>query len=241
MGPDDYAAEGSIKCNMSYEDDAELNKWFNTADFRRALSLGIERDQLNETFWLGLGTPTSMAPADSNKYNPGPEYRTMWATYEPKKANEMLDKIGLDKKDAQGFRLRQDGAGRLRLEVTTLGGQFVQFTQIMEVIRQQWTKIGIDLTFQERERSLAGKMAGANQTQLYAWLADGSEHLFTFPDHVFPYNAVQDAAGVLFAKWFQSGGAQGKEPPPKIKEVMDKFKQGFSAPEDERIKLGKEM
>ena len=237
----DYAGDCIIKFNRSYEDDAELNKWFNTTDFRRALSLGIERDQLNETFWLGLGTPTSMAPADSNKYNPGPEYRTMWATYDPKKANALLDQIGLDKKDSDGFRLRQDGSARLRLEITTLGGQFVQFTQIMEAIRQQWTKIGIELVVQERERSLAEKMAGANQTQLYAWLADGSEHLFTFPDHVFPYNAQLDAGGVLFAQWFQSGGTQGKEPPPKIREIMEKFKQGFTVPEEERIKLGKEI
>jgi peptide/nickel transport system substrate-binding protein len=241
LDPGDYAGDCIIKFNMSYEDDAELNKWFNTADFRRALSLGIDRDQLNEVFWLGLGTPTSMAPADNNKYNPGPEYRTMWAVYDPKKANDMLDKAGLTTRDDQGFRMRTDGTGRLRLEITTVGGQFVQFTKIMEMVRQQWTKIGVDLIVQERERSLAEKMAGSNQTQMYAWLADGSEHPFTFPDHIFPFNAALDAAGVLFAKWFQSGGKQGKEPPPKIKEVMDKFKQGFSAPEEERVKLGKEM
>jgi peptide/nickel transport system substrate-binding protein len=241
LDPGDYAGDCIIKFNRSYAADAELKKWFDTADFRRALSLGIDRDQLNETFWLGLGTPTSMAPADENKYNPGPQFRTMWATYDPKKANDMLDKIGLDKKDQQGFRLRQDGTGRLRMEITTLGGQFVQFTQIMEVIRQQWTKIGIDLTVQERERSLAEKMAGANETQLYAWLADGSEHLFTFPDHVFPYNASLDAAGVLYAQWFQSGGTKGDEPPPKIKEIMDKFRKGFTVPEEERVKLGKEI
>ncbi len=241
LDPGDYAGDCIIKFNRSYADDAELNKWFNTTDFRKALSLGIDRDQLNETFWLGLGTATSMAPADTNKYNPGPEYRNKWATYDPTQSNALLDKVGLDKKDAQGFRLRQDGTGRLRMEITTVGGQFVQFTQIMEVVRQQWTKIGIELNVQERERSLAEKMAGANQTQLYAWLADGSEHLFTFPDHVFPYNPTSEAAGVLFAQWFQSGGTQGQEPPPKIKEIMDKFKQGFTVPEDQRIKLGKEI
>jgi peptide/nickel transport system substrate-binding protein len=241
LDPGDYAGDCIIKFNRSYADDAELNKWFNTADFRRALSIGIDRDQLNETFWLGLGTSTSMAPADTNKYNPGPEYRTVWATYDPKKANDLLDKIGLDKKDDQGYRLRQDGSGRLRMEMTTVGGQFVQFTQIMEVVRQQWTKIGIEMVVQERERSLAEKMAGANQTQLYAWLADGSEHLFTFPDHVFPYNSLTEAGGVLFAQWFQSGGTQGTEPPPKIKEVMEKFKRGFAVPEEERVKLGKEI
>ena len=241
LDPGDYAGDCIIKFNRSLASDAELKKWFNDVDFRRALSLGIDRDQLNETFWLGLGTSTSMAPADSNKYNPGPEYRTMWATFDPRKSNDMLDKIGLDKKDDQGFRLRQDGTGRLRMEVTTVGGQFVQFTQIMEVIRQQWTKIGIELIVQERERTLAEKMAGANETQLYAWLADGSEHLFTFPDHVFPYNLLTEAGGVLFAQWFHSGGTKGEEPPPKIKQVMETFKAAFSAPEEERIKMGRDI
>ena len=41
-------------------------------DFRHALSLGIDRDQLNEAFWLGVGTPGSIAPApDSVPTAPG--------------------------------------------------------------------------------------------------------------------------------------------------------------------------
>ena len=100
----------------------------------------------------------------------------------------MLDKIGLAKKDAEGYRLRTDGKGRLRIEIMTLGGQFVQFTQIAEMIREQWKKIGIDLTVQEVERSLALKRTAANEQQLGAWNNDGSEHLFTFPLHVFPFD-----------------------------------------------------
>ena len=68
----------------------------------------------------------------------------MWSTLDVKKANEMLDKIGLDKKDA-----RASGCGR-----TARGGcasrsdlaPFLQYTQIAEMIREQWKKIGIDLT-----------------------------------------------------------------------------------------------
>src|SRR2546429_6906055 len=141
----------------------------NTTDFRRALALGIDRDQLNETFWLGTGTPSSVVPADGNKYNPGPQYRKLWATLDVKKANEMLDKIGLGKKDAEGFRLRSDGKGRLRIEIMTLGGQFVQFTQIAEMIREQWTRIGINLVVQEAERSLGPRRPAANEQQLGAW------------------------------------------------------------------------
>ena len=125
-----------------------------------------------------------------------------------------------------------DGKGRLRIEITTLGGQFLQFTQIAEMIREQWKKIGIDLNVQEVERSLAIKRAAANEQQLGAWNNDGSEHLFTFPVHVFPFNIENVAtSGPLYAKWFQSAGAQGKEPPPRLRELMEKFRQAFGVPE----------
>ncbi|PYN21340.1 MAG: twin-arginine translocation pathway signal [Candidatus Rokuibacteriota bacterium] len=242
LDPGDYGGDMIIKFNLNYDADGEIAKWFSTADFRRALALGIDRDQINETFWLGTGTPSSVVPADGNKYNPGPQYRKLWATLDVRKANEMLDKIGLAKKDAQGFRLRSDGKGRLRIEIMTLGGQFVQFTQIAEMIREQWKRIGIDLTVQEVERSLALKRTAANEQQLGAWNNDGSEHLFTFPLHVFPFElAAVASSGPLYVKWFHSAGAQGKEPEPKMRELMEKWKKAFGVPEKERIQLGKEV
>ena len=242
LDPGDYGGDMIIKFNLSYEADPEIAKWMNTTDFRRALALGIDRDQINETFWLGTGTPGSVVPADSNKYNPGPQYRKLWATLDVKKANEMLDKVGLAKKDGEGYRLRTDGKGRLRIEIMTLGGQFLQFTQIAEMIREQWKKIGIDLTVQEVERSLALKRTAANEQQLGAWNNDGSEHLFTFPLHVFPFEiATVASSGPLYAKWFQSAGTQGKEPPARMKELMEKFKRAYGVPEKERIELGKEV
>jgi len=242
LDPGDYGGDMIIKFNLNYDADPEIAKWFNTADFRRALALGIDRDQINETFWLGTGTPSSVVPADGNKYNPGPQYRKLWATLDVRKANEMLDKIGLAKKDAQGFRLRSDGKGRLRIEIMTLGGQFVQFTQIAEMIREQWKRIGIDLTVQEVERSLALKRTAANEQQLGAWNNDGSEHLFTFPLHVFPFElAAVASSGPLYVKWFHSAGAQGREPEPKMRELMEKWKKAFGVPEKERIQLGKEV
>jgi len=235
----DYGSDMIIKFNMSYEKDPELAKWMSNVDFRRALSLGIDRDQINETFWLGTGTPSSVVPADHNKYNPGPEWRSKWATLDVKMANEMLDKIGLDKKDAEGFRLRTDNGQRLRIELQTIGGQFVQYTRIGEVVREHWKKIGIDLVVNEVERSLGERLRGGNEEQLWAWNNDGSEHLFTFPDHVFPYSKT--GGSVLYADWFHSNGSQGKEPPPRLKEAYDMFKKSFGAEDAERVRLGKEI
>ena len=66
----------------------------------------------------------------------------------------MLDKLGLTKKDGEGYRLRTDGGGRLRLALTTYVG-FLPFTQIAEMIVEQWKKIGIRGEVQEMERGLA--------------------------------------------------------------------------------------
>ena len=38
-------------------------------------------------------------------------------------------------------------------------------------------------------------------------------------------------AGPLYAKWFNSAGAQGKEPPARMKELMDKWRKAFGVPE----------
>ena len=82
------------------------------------------------------------APGEQTLYSPGPDFRTLHSTLDLKKANELLDKLGLDKKDSEGFRLRTDNGQRLSLEVITYLG-FLQFTQILEMVRDQWKRIGI--------------------------------------------------------------------------------------------------
>ena len=241
LDPGDYGGDLIIKFNLTYNEDAEIRKWFHQSDFRRALSLAIDRDQINETFWLGVGTPRSVIPAATNLYYPGPEYDRRWATFDLDKANQMLDAIGLGKKDTNGLRLRTDGSNKpLTLEVITWSGQFVQYTQIMEAIGEMWNKIGVKLIVKEVERGLGIKLFQGNQNQMWAWNNDGSEHMFTFPVHVFPFD--QGAAdGSLYGLWFQTNGQDGEEPLPFIKEIMAKWRKAFGVPRDERIKLGKEI
>ena len=60
--------------------------------------------------------------------------------------------------------------------------------------------------------------------------------------HVFPFElAAVATSGPLYVKWFHSAGAQGKEPEPRMRELMDKWKKAFGVPEKERIQLGKDI
>jgi peptide/nickel transport system substrate-binding protein len=244
LDPADSGCDACLFFNQTYEADPEVAKWLQNRDFRIALSLGIDRNQLNEAFWLGLGTPGSQVLAESSPYNPGPEYRTMHSTYDPDKANRLLDGIGLKARDAEGYRLRTDGKGRLRIELMTVGGQFLQFTQIAEMIREQWRKIGIQADVNEIERSLAITRIGANEIQGHLWQNDGTEHFFSFPAHLFPFSPSGLGGaniGPLWAQWFQSDGTTGKEPSAPMKELMSLWKKSFGVPEAERVAIGKQL
>lgn len=235
----DYGSDIHLTINQTYVLDEEVGKWLGTTDFRRALSLGIQRDQINETFLLGTGVSGSPVPSDNNRYNPGPEYRTLWSTYDPDQANQLLDGIGLTAKDGDGFRQRLDGGGRLRIEAVTTSGQFMPFTQICEVISEDLKAIGIELIVREVERGLSDTMVAANEVQIYVWNNDGSENVFLSPKAVIPRGA--DTMGPLYGLWFGSNGAEGMEPPDHLKAAMEKYQQGQTATVEERTQLGKEL
>ncbi|MBI2561700.1 MAG: ABC transporter substrate-binding protein [candidate division NC10 bacterium] len=235
-------SDATLQTNQAYEADPEIAKWLQTRDFRRALSLGIERDQLNETFWLGVGTPGSVAPAESLPYSPGPEWRKKWSTHNPKQANELLDKVGLSKKDGEGYRLRTDGKGRLRLELLTAAGAFIPHTQIAEMIKEQWKKIGIQGDVKEVERSLFFTKIKGNEHQISIWLNDGSEVLYLFPRHALPVDPVEAMLGHPIADWYASGGAKGKEPKDaQLKKALELFRTAAGKKTQERYKIAQEI
>jgi peptide/nickel transport system substrate-binding protein len=242
LHPGDYGGDLVIKFNMTYDKDPEIAKWFHNRDFRRALSIAIDREQINEMFWLGTSAPRSVVPVESSPYFPGPDYVTMWAFYDPQQANAMLDRIGLDKKDAEGYRLRSDGKGRLRLVMTVAGAAHAPFDQFVEPVKEHWKNVGIHLDIEVVERSLAITRAGANETQLSAWNNDGSEHPWTFPFHLV-WLSISTVApgGPEYARWFHSGGKEGKEPTGRIRQMMDWWVKGMGVSDEERIKLGREI
>jgi peptide/nickel transport system substrate-binding protein len=242
LDPGFNGSDVAIHIGNSYEGDPEIAKLLRNKDFRHALALGIDRDQLNEAFWLGAGTGGSVAPSPETIFSPGPEWNKKWAVLDLKQANELLDKLGLTKKDSEGYRQRLDGKGRLRLEMITVGGQFVPYTQVGEMVKQQWKKIGVDVDVKELERNLAFTRDNGNENQMITWANDGSEMIFLFPRHALPVDAAESHMGMAYAKWYASGGTAGKKPEdPEMLRAFDLFRDAFGAKEADRIKNGKEL
>jgi peptide/nickel transport system substrate-binding protein len=66
LAPGD-AVDLGVMINLSYQDDPEIGDLLRTAEFRQALSMGIDRDQLNEAIFLGLARPSGYGPSPDNK------------------------------------------------------------------------------------------------------------------------------------------------------------------------------
>ena len=236
-----HGTDAGFFVNQSYTSDPEIAKWLTNKDFRIALSLGFDRKQLNDVFWLGQGEPGGPSPAIDQPMSPGPEYRTLNSTLDVKRANDLLDKLGLDKKGADGMRLRTDGKGTLVLTVTTVGAAFVNWTGISEMVAQQWAKnLGIKVNVEQVERSLMSRRLQANELQMRVWSNDGSDNPFTYAPHAMAFS-IDSGIGPEYGKWFQSGGKQGKAPTGDLLKQLEAFEKAKGTPEKERLALGKEI
>jgi peptide/nickel transport system substrate-binding protein len=234
-----------IRLNLAYDADKELGELIRTVEFRRALSLGIDRGQINEAFFLGTGTPTATTAAKGSLYDPGEQWRTRWATHDPKQAGKLLDKLGLTAKDSSGYRMRKDGTGRITLDYQAALGA-ADFVGIGEMVKRQWQTIGIDVNVQSVEANLLIQRTTANQLML-SGQSVGTDDPFLKGDTFLPTvtNNYPGMIGIPYAKWFASDGKQGTEPPASLKlmkDAMALYEKGLSEPDDkERVRIGKKL
>ena len=144
-----------VAFNIDWKDDPELAQFTSgSIEFRRALALAIERDEINETFFLGVGKESSFCPANTPPYFNSDRWDQNAGRFDPVEANRILDSLGLDKRDAEGFRLLPSGQ-RLTLRADAVSGAFLDYPSIGERIAQMWAEhVGIYMTIQPVERSL---------------------------------------------------------------------------------------
>jgi peptide/nickel transport system substrate-binding protein len=134
-------SDAVIAFNLSYKADPELGKLMANKDFRIALSLAINRDQIKESVFLGLGEARQPVPAPTHPYFPGKEWETKYTEFDAAKANKLLDGIGLDKKDAQGIRLMANGKPAT-IEISIVPA-FGAWPDVGQLVAKDWEKVGI--------------------------------------------------------------------------------------------------
>ncbi|WP_243375251.1 ABC transporter substrate-binding protein [Microvirga solisilvae] len=133
--------------------------------FRRALSLGIDRNTLNNALLFGLGTEgNNTVVPESPLFSE--EFRDLNAQYDPAEASRLLDEIGLTKRNGAGFRLLPDGR-ELEIIVET-DGESSLVVDGLTLIGEFWREIGVRLFVKPQDRTVMRNRAFSGLTIMVA-------------------------------------------------------------------------
>lgn len=150
--------------NLNHEDEA-WRKLFRDVRFRRALSLAVNREEINQVIFFGFALPAgNTVLPDSPLYKAERDLR--WTQFDLAHANKLLDDIGL-KRGADGFRTLPDGR-KLEIIVET-AGESTEQTDVLELISRTWEKIGIRLFSKPMQREVMRNRVFSGQTQMAIW------------------------------------------------------------------------
>ena len=222
-------------------DDPVLRELFWDVRFRQAMSLAINRDEINDLVYFGLATPSQAAPVPSSAFYED-WMSTNYAQYDPDLANQLLDELGLDQRDSEGFRLRPDGE--------TLFINFQAFVpedtwrRIGELVTSYWNDVGVKSQYKIIDAGLRDQLRDANEFIVGGHGFDTTD----IGDYGTGYNNYlphwsQRGSGVPWETWFDTDGEEGEEPPPEIQELHDLADQLLAVPfgSEEWLALGKEL
>jgi peptide/nickel transport system substrate-binding protein len=122
--------------------------------FRRALSLAIDRREINQVIYYGLARESAnTVMSESPLFMP--EMQTMWAKFDLTAANKLLDEIGLTKRDSRDIRLMPDGRP-VEIIVET-AGEGAEHTDVLELVRDTWAKAGVALFIKPQTREVMSR------------------------------------------------------------------------------------
>lgn len=234
-----------------YGEDGKLDEKLTAVvrDYRwvQALSMGINRDEINEVIFFGTGRVGQMSPMPSSKYYKE-EYGTAWAQFDYDAANALLDEMGL-KKGADGLRTYPDGS-KLTYNIEHSGIRVgAAVAKICEMVAAYWREgLGIDATSKEIQDSLLVERKRNGQVHCTVWHADRCTDMLFHIEPQWFIPTSDGGQGGCDAKWGQWYLAPDKkaeglvEPPDDIKNLLSTFdKMTEVVDENERVKLGQSI
>jgi peptide/nickel transport system substrate-binding protein len=188
--------------------------------YRRALSLAIDRHQINQVVFFGLAHEGANAPLPASPLFK-PEYQSAFALHNTKEANRLLDEIGLTKRDEEGFRLLPDG--RPLTVIVDTSNLTSEEPDVLELIRDDWSKIGVRLFTKPSVRDVFRNRVFDGDSIMSVWtgLENGLANPDSNPGELAP-SQQQSLEWPRWGQYWETGGASGEAPDlPKAKELMD--------------------
>jgi len=235
-----YGTTSIYMLNQTVEDPV-LREIFQNYDFHRALSLAMNRDEINDTIYFGKATPRQYTVIDSSKYFE-PEFETAYIEYDPDRAKQILDDMGLKDTDGDGWRERADGED-LAFTIEFFAVETPKEPEA-EIVVQNWRDVGVKADYKLVSRQLQQERAPGNMMDATIWHGDRATDIIFFQTRkivpIVPHWGSSNWPE--WARWFNTGGSAGWEPPAHIKEYYGWWETMQTEPSlEKRIELGKKI
>jgi peptide/nickel transport system substrate-binding protein len=207
--------------------------------FRRALSLGINRHEINEVVYFGLGQESANTVLPRSPLF-RPEFRKAWSQYDPKQANALLDAIGLAQRDDDGVRLLPDGR-RMEIVIDT-SGESTEETDVLELIRDTWRDLGIAMFARPSQREVFRKRVFSGKSMMSVWsgLSNGVPTPEMSPSELAPTTQEQ-LEWPMWGQYYEQNRKGGEKPDlPEVTKLVDlygEWRRASSDDERERVWL----
>ena len=189
-----------FKLNLTY-DDPVWREVTGDVRFRQALNYAINRPEILKTFYLDQ---FAVLPKETTN----PEYSQA-------KANQLLDEMGMDQRDAEGYRLAPGGEPFSIL--FELGALSQDHIPMGELIAEYWKAVGVNTAVKAGDWTLINQRVQANEVQATGVWAHEDIWPSAGWDDYLPHNQW----GIEWNTWYVSAGANGVEPPQAVKDLYE--------------------
>jgi peptide/nickel transport system substrate-binding protein len=145
-----------------------VREFFQNRDCRIALSLALDREEINDLIYDGEWTPRQYSPTEgSPQYYP--KASNVFLEYDPDQANELLDGAGYDQRDKDGYRMWKDGSGPVSFIIE--GRSELPGDEILMWVKY-FSDVGLKVSYNGVERSLYTEHYLANEVECGCWGGD---------------------------------------------------------------------
>lgn len=240
LWPSGRGSEMTLLPNLNTKDEG-FRKALQDVRVRRALSLGIDRAEINEAIFFGLAREAGNSVLPSSPLFKE-EDSMAYVEYDVDKANALLDEAGLDKRGGDGFRLLPDGRP-FEIIVETAGEQS-QETDILQLVTDHWKDIGVKLFVKPSQRDILRGRVANGETVMSTWsgLNRGLATPNMNPEELAPVSSVQ-GQWPAWGLYVESGGQSGSAATlPEVQKLSELYQQWRGAADyDAQEKIWSEM
>ncbi|WP_170385320.1 ABC transporter substrate-binding protein [Ruegeria atlantica] len=234
------ASQIAIYPNLNFADEG-WREVLRDVRVRRALSLAIDRQTINQALYFKLAQPGAMSVLPASPFY-SEENAQAWAQYDVDAANALLDEAGLTERDKNGVRLLPDGRP-MELIIET-AGERQEVENALQIVTDNWRDIGVNLVMRPLDRDILRNRVFAGNTMASVWFGwdDGIPQAHTSP----AYLAPTDQVFLAWPKWgqyYQTGGDVGEAPDmPEAERLMQlAYDWEVATNDDERKAIWTEM